>query len=165
MTNNINEILQAMDDNWPECADGVSPALLRLLQVSSLFHNQMEALVASYDLQRAEFSVLSTLRRSPAPYCLSPTVLYQSMIFSSGGLTKVLNRLSQAMLIDRIDNPEDKRSKLVQLTSKGKQLIETVMPELHQKERDGLSVLSAEELQQLDSMMQRVLAKNKSTNE
>jgi len=163
MANNINEILQAMDDNWPECADGVSPALLRLLQVSNLFHNQMEALVANYDLQRAEFSVLSTLRRTPIPYCLSPTVLYQSMIFSSGGLTKVLNRLSHAALIERVDNPEDKRSKLVQLTSKGKQLIETVMPELHQKEKNGLSVLSADELQQLDSMMQRVLANNKST--
>ncbi|MCJ8351568.1 MarR family transcriptional regulator [Moritella sp.] len=164
MTNNINEILQAMDDNWPECADGVSPALLRLLQVSNLFHHRMETLVASFDLQRAEFSVLSTLRRSPAPYCLSPTALYQSMIFSSGGLTKVLNRLSQAALIERIDNPEDKRSKLVLLTSKGKQLIETVMPKLHQQERKRLSVLSADELQQLDAMMQRMLAKNKPTN-
>ena len=79
------------------------------------------------------------------------------MIFSSGGLTKVLNRLSQSELIVRIDNPEDKRSKLVQLTSKGKLLIETVMPELHQRERDALSVLSAAELQQLDALMQRLL--------
>lgn len=160
MTNSINEILEAMDDNWPECADTVSPALLRLLRVSNLFHNQMEAHVEGYDLQRAEFSVLSTLRRSPIPYCLSPTALYQSLIFSSGGLTKVLNRLSQAELIERIDNPEDKRSKLVQLTDTGKQLIETVMPRLHQKERNVLSVLSPDEQQQLDSLMQRILDKH-----
>ncbi|PKH06128.1 MarR family winged helix-turn-helix transcriptional regulator [Moritella sp. Urea-trap-13] len=158
MANDINEIVKAMEDNWPECAETVSPALLRLLQVSNLCSQQMETLVGSHELQRAEFGVLATLRRSSIPYCLSPTALYQSMIFSSGGLTKVLNRLSQAELIARIDNPEDKRSKLVLLTSKGKQLIETVMPELHQKERNTLSVLSADELQQLDALMQRVLA-------
>lgn len=164
MANSINDIVKAMDDNWPECGETVSPDLLRLLQVSDLFHKQMEALVATYDLQRAEFSVLSTLRRSPIPHSLSPTALYQSMIFSSGGLTKVLNRLSQADLIDRIDNPEDKRSKLVQLTSKGKQLIEIVMPTLHQSERDLLSVLSTAERQQLNTLMQRVLANNEPKN-
>ncbi|MDX2321189.1 MAG: MarR family transcriptional regulator [Moritella sp.] len=164
MANSIKEIVQAMDDNWPECAETVSPALLRLLQVSNLCNHQVEVLVGSYDLQRAEFSVLSTLRRSPMPYSLSPTALYRAMIFSSGGLTKVLNRLSQAGLIDRIDNPEDKRSKLVQLTIAGKQLIETVMYELHQKERNTLSVLSVDELQQLDSLMQRVLARENATD-
>ncbi|QUM76760.1 MarR family transcriptional regulator [Moritella sp. 24] len=160
MTNSINEILEAMGEHWPECAGTVSPALLRLLRVSNLFHHQMETHVQDYDLQRAEFSVLSTLRRSPVPYCLSPTSLYQSMIFSSGGLTKVLNRLTQAELIERIDNPDDKRSKLVQLTSTGKELIEAVMPRLHQKERNVLDVLSADELQQLDSFMQRILDKH-----
>jgi len=70
-----------------------------------------------------------------------------------------LNRLSQAELIERIDNPEDKRSKLVQLTTTGKQLIETVMPQLHQKERNILSVLSADEQLQLDSFMKRILGK------
>lgn len=84
MANSINDIVKAMDDNWPECSKTVSPDLLRLLQVSDLFHKQMESLVATYDLQRAEFSVLSTLRRSSIPYSLSPTALYQSMIFSSG---------------------------------------------------------------------------------
>ncbi|MGC3836893.1 MarR family winged helix-turn-helix transcriptional regulator [Moritella viscosa] len=157
MTNSINDILEAMDENWPQCADTVSPALLRLLRVSNLFHNQMETLVQRYNLQRAEFSVLATLRRSPIPYCLSPTALSQSMIFSSGGLTKVLHRLNQAELIERVDNLEDKRSKLVQLTSTGKQLIETVMPQLHQKERNVLSVLSPDEQQQLNSFMRRIL--------
>jgi len=160
MTNSITDILETMDENWPQCADTVSPALLRLLRVSNLFHNKMEALVQSHNLQRAEFSVLATLRRSPMPYCLSPTALYQSMIFSSGGLTKVLHRLDQAELIERVDNPEDKRSKLVQLTSTGKQVIETVMPQLHQKERKILSVLSPDEQQQLNSFMQRILEKH-----
>ena len=157
MANEISDIVKTMESNWPECAETVSPALLRLLQVSNLCNHKMDTLISNHELQRADFGVLATLRRSPIPYCLSPTALYQAMIFSSGGLTKVLNRLSQSELIVRIDNPEDKRSKLVQLTSKGKLLIETVMPELHQRERDALSVLSAAELQQLDALMQRLL--------
>lgn len=160
MKNSIDDILEMMNQNWPECADGVAPELLRLVRVSAMFNNQVDSLVESHHLQRAEFSVLSTLRRSPAPYCLSPTVLYQSMVFSSGGLTKVLSRLTQAELIARVDNPEDKRSKLVQLTNTGKQLIERVIPELHEKEKNILSVLSAAERLQLDSLMQRILDKH-----
>ncbi|RTR40304.1 MarR family transcriptional regulator [Shewanella canadensis] len=146
-----------MADNWPECAKTAYPALLRLGRVSDIFQQTIHDFVGDYQLQKADFGVLCALRRNPAPHCLSPTELYQSMLFSSGGLTKVLSRLSQAGLIERYDNPEDKRSKLVQLTEKGKLLVEEVLPGLHQQEKRILEVLSADELAQLDTLMQRIL--------
>lgn len=157
MSNSINQILEEINLNWPEQAKSASPALLRLFRVSDIFQNVIQQHVDSYDLQRADFGVLCTLRRNPAPYCLSPTTLYQSMLFSSGGLTKVLHRLSQAELIERLDNPEDKRSKLVQLTEKGKQLVEKMKPELHQQEMQLLQVLNTEEQAQLDGLLKRIL--------
>ncbi|MFT5806738.1 MAG: DNA-binding MarR family transcriptional regulator [Moritella dasanensis] len=153
----ITKILESMTLNWPECGATVSPAILRLFRVSDMFHNTVKLHVEKYNLQCADFGVLCTLRRSPSPYCLSPTVLYQSMLFSSGGLTKVLGRLSQAELIERLDNPEDKRSKLVQLTGKGQQLVEMILPALHQQDQKMLQVLSSDEQAQLNSLLQRVL--------
>ncbi|MFT6986720.1 MAG: DNA-binding MarR family transcriptional regulator [Psychromonas sp.] len=157
MSNSITNILESYQLNWPECLESTSPALLRLFRVSDIFQRNILQHVEQFGLQMADFGVLCTLRRSPSPYSLSPTSLYQSMLFSSGGLSKVLGRLSQANLIERLDNPEDKRSKLVQLSARGKQLVETMLPPLQQKEQRILSVLSNEEQQQLNMLLLRIL--------
>ncbi|TEW56015.1 MarR family transcriptional regulator [Psychromonas sp. RZ22] len=160
MKNSLREIELAMRENWPECAETMSFALLKVTRVQELFKNEIESCVGQYDLQHADFSVLATLRRSPVPYCLSPTDLYKSMFFSSGGLTKVLVRLVDAGLIKRVENPDDKRSKLVQLNTKGKQLVEKIMTQLHQQDKSLLSGLTAVETMQLDTLLQKVLDHN-----
>lgn len=157
MKNSLREIEISMHENWPECASTMSLALLKMTRIQEMFRNQIETCVEQYQLQHADFSVLATLRRSPVPYCLSPTDLYKSMFFSSGGLTKVLVRLVEARLIERLENPEDKRSKLVQLNAKGKQLVESIVPELHRQDRCLLKGLSAEERLQLDHLLGKVL--------
>jgi DNA-binding MarR family transcriptional regulator len=58
-------------------------------------------LFAEAGLQPGEFDVLATLRRSGAPYMLSPTRLYEAAMISSGGMTNRLDRLEQAGLIER----------------------------------------------------------------
>jgi len=146
-----------MHQNWPECVDASSLTLLKVSRVQELFKNEIEACVTQYQLQHADFSVLATLRRSPQPYCLSPTDLYKSMFFSSGGLTKVLTRLAYAGLIERLENPQDKRSKLVKLNEKGKLLVETIIPELHKKDKALLKGLSKLEQTQLEALLQKAL--------
>ncbi|GIU32490.1 MarR family transcriptional regulator [Shewanella sp. MBTL60-007] len=157
MEKGMEDILQLNQDNWPECAKTSFPALLRLTQVNNIFIQIIKECVESFGLQSADFNLLTCLRRNPAPHVLSPTDLYQSMLFSSGGLTKVLTRLQKMELIERIDNPEDKRSKLVILSGKGKALVEDIMPVLHQKERRMVEALSDEDLKSLDELMQRIM--------
>ena len=156
MSKGMEDILTLNQANWPECAATSFPALLRLTQVNNIFIQIIKDCVESYDLQSADFNLLSCLRRNPEPYVLSPTELYQSMLFSSGGLTKVLNRLQKMELIERLDNPEDKRSKLVKLSSKGKTLVEEIMPVLHKHEKRMLETITPEELELLDQLMQRI---------
>ena len=157
MKNNLREIEQAMQQHWPECIDAASLTLLKITRLQELFKNEIEACVTEYQLQHADFSVLATLRRSPQPYCLSPTELYKSMFFSSGGLTKVLRRLEAAGVVERLENPLDKRSKLVKLNAQGKQLVEQIMPELHQKDNALLQGLNEAEQAQLNLLLQKVL--------
>ena len=158
--NSMREMQREVRENWPECADTISFSLLKMTRIHELFKHEIECCIEQYQLQQADFSVLATLRRNPEPYCLSPTALYRSMFFSSGGLTKILGRLADAGLIERIDNPEDKRSKLVQLNHKGKQLVETIMPELHKQSNSLLEVLSEDETLQLEGLLQKVLDHN-----
>ncbi|MFS1437336.1 MarR family winged helix-turn-helix transcriptional regulator [Shewanella sp. 10N.286.48.A6] len=153
----INQILQKSADNWPESFATISPSILRLHRIHTYLHHNMESVVKHHQLQAADFGVLETLRKEPAPFCLSPTQLYCAMLFSSGGLTKVLTRLTNAGLIVRLDNPEDKRSKLVQLSDKGKVLIEQVILELHQKEQRKMASLTVDEQQHLDALLKKLL--------
>ena len=163
LKNNLREIELAMHQNWPECVDASSLTLLKITRVQELFKNEIETCVTQYQLQHADFSVLATLRRSAKPYCLSPTDLYKSMFFSSGGLTKVLRRLLEAGLIERLENPQDKRSKLVKLNEQGKQLVEKIMPELHKKDKALLKGLTKQEQTQLEALLQKTLDHHEST--
>ena len=61
---------------------------------------------------------------------MSPTQLYTAAQVTSGGMTKMMHALSDAKLIERIDNPADGRSRLVKITPKGATLAEQIVEEL-----------------------------------
>ncbi|CAH0529679.1 MarR family winged helix-turn-helix transcriptional regulator [Vibrio hippocampi] len=157
-SDSVARILTKTQDHWPESAAQITPAILRMHRIHTYLHKNLERVLVPYQLQAADFSVLETLRKEAPPHCLSPTQLYSAMLFSSGGLTKVLGRLQQADLIQRLDNPSDKRSKLVQLTACGKQLIDQVIINLHISEQPAINTLSKQEQQTLDSLLTKLLA-------
>ena len=51
------------------------------------------------------------------------------MIFSSGGMTKILNKLELKKLIKRVDSQQDKRSRFVEITPKGAQVAKAAFKE------------------------------------
>ncbi len=82
---------------------------------------------AAHGLQAGEFDVLATLRRAGAPHALTPTVLYESAMISSGGMTARIDRLENAGLTERRRHPTDRRGVLVALTPKGLALIDGML--------------------------------------
>lgn len=92
----------------------------RIYRVSNLVRPGIEATFAGFGLDRGEFDVIATLRRSGPPYRLTPTELYTSLMISSGGLTHRLGRLEKAGLIERLPSPDDGRSMIVGLTQAGR---------------------------------------------
>ncbi|WP_157946044.1 MarR family winged helix-turn-helix transcriptional regulator [Vibrio gangliei] len=130
---------------------------LRLHRISDYLKADVQQHLAPYQLQQADFSILISLYRQGKPYNTSPTLLYKTMLFSSGGLTKVLARVEEKQLIERIDNPEDKRSKLVQLTEIGLQTIESILDKLQQSRQQKLSCLNAQEQKQFEELLTKIL--------
>ncbi|GGB18341.1 MarR family winged helix-turn-helix transcriptional regulator [Agarivorans gilvus] len=153
----VDRILEDVETNWPQAHQRILPQVLRLIRAEHGLRCAVGVVFDKYQLQGADYSALATLRRTPAPHCLPPTTLYHSMLFSSGGLTKVLNRLEQAELIERVANPEDKRSKLVKLSDLGKQLVEQVVVELQQAERQFMQPLSTDEQRQLNQLLAKLV--------
>ena len=114
-------------------------------------------LFAEYGLQPGEFDVLATLRRSGAPYALTPTALYDAAMMSSGGMTNRIDRLQQAGWVERRPNPEDGRGTLVALTKAGFALIDEVVGAHVANQRAVLSVLTQTEQRQLAKLLGKLI--------
>jgi DNA-binding MarR family transcriptional regulator len=91
-----------------------------------------------HGLQTWEFDVLAELRRSGAPYELTPGQMAAQMLISSGTMTNRLHRLEAAGLVTRRDNPQDRRVSRARLTRAGRERIDAAIDDLVSLERDLL---------------------------
>lgn len=129
----------------------------RIKRCAILLEQQLEVCFARFDLVSWEFDMLATLRRSGAPYCLSPTALFSTLMVTSGTMTHRLKRLETRGLIMRTASKQDARSTLVQLTPEGLALIERAVGPHVENERQMLSVLPAEVLANLDAYLSQLM--------
>ncbi|SLM62671.1 MULTISPECIES: MarR family winged helix-turn-helix transcriptional regulator [Dickeya] len=131
----------------------------RLLETAMrLERDHLNPLFARFSLRPGEFDVLATLCRSGSPYALTPTQLYEALMISSGGMTNRIDRLEQAQLVIRQPNPQDRRGALVVLTSDGMALMNRLLNEHIDNERQLLSALNIDEQQQLNQLLKKLLA-------
>lgn len=142
----------------PDLDTSPMAVLGRAYRLSNLVRPGIEATFAGFGLDRGEFDVISTLRRSGPPYRLAPTDLYRSLMISSGGLTHRLNRLEKAGLVARVPSQQDGRSLLVQLTEDGRQRAEDAFRADMADERRHLDVLTAEEQSRLAALLRKLLS-------
>src|SRR5262245_29097238 len=117
-------ILKRMQANWPEAITPVTHLMMRVYRVSNLVLDNAKKQAAAHGLNFTELEVLLALRSSPPPHELVPTDLYDAVLISSGGMTKVLYALEDKGLISRSEPGTDRRSKPVRLTAKGRTLAE-----------------------------------------
>jgi DNA-binding MarR family transcriptional regulator len=74
--------------------------------------------------------MLATSRRRAADDPIKIKDLQRSLMLSSGGTTKRLDRLESAGLIRRHPDPNDRRGTLIALTGAGFDLIDEAVPEI-----------------------------------
>jgi DNA-binding MarR family transcriptional regulator len=130
----------------------------RILRASRYLERDVERELATFGLTISEFNALSALRRSGAPYRLSPKHLSSALLLSSGGLTKLLERLEGAGLVRRQPDPEDGRGLLVVLTQAGHALQEEAFAAHLENEEELLAALNAEERATLAAALRKLLA-------
>lgn len=120
-------MLRQTADSFPELYSPGMRAIARIFRLRDLIFENAQREMARFDLSPAEYSVLSTLRKTPAPHALRPADITKGMLLTSGGLTKVLNALEGRGLIEREDDPNDRRGSIARLTDGGVVFAEEVM--------------------------------------
>lgn len=111
-----------------------------------------------FSISNSELDVLGSLKMSGGDnYRLSPTDLYERLLFSSGGMTKVLKKLEEKNFIKRVTNHNDKRSKLVQLTQKGESILDMTLREVIEEENKIFVNLNNEDRMLLKNLLVKTL--------
>jgi DNA-binding MarR family transcriptional regulator len=105
---------------------------------------------AEHGVEPWEFDVLAALRRSGAPYELSPGRLVKETLVTSGTMTNRVDRLARRGLVERLPAPSDRRGVLVRLTPDGRTTVDGALEGLLSREHALLAGL--------DPIEQRTLA-------
>lgn len=105
----------------------------------------------------AQFAVIEAVyHRGPLP----TSVITEKALTTSGNMTMVIQNLTKMGLVEKIDNPKDKRSYLVKLTDKGRDLFEEIFPPHLENINQIFSALDKEEKQELIRLMKKLGEEN-----
>lgn len=132
----------------------------RLMRLARHVEAARDEFLASFGLSVADFDVLATLRRRGQPSGVKPKDLLASVMITSGGMTKRLDRLEVAGLVERHPDPEDRRGVLIRLSPAGRDLIDEALPSLLEVEAETIraAIGSERDRERLAGLLRRLLA-------
>jgi DNA-binding MarR family transcriptional regulator len=129
----------------------------RILRIARYLERDVELELGRFGLSVSEFNALSALRRRGEPHALSPTELSHALMLSSGGLSKLVERLETRGLVARTRDENDGRGVVVQLTSVGRELQEAAIEAHVANEDELLGPLDPEARGQLTQLLRTLL--------
>jgi DNA-binding MarR family transcriptional regulator len=130
-----SNLFERMQINWPSAATVQMETSVSIQRLARLLQDCARVSLTPLGLSLTEFEVLSALRSHPVPHQLTPSDLYNALLISSGGLTKVLKALELRGLINRPVSSTDGRSRPIQLSEAGRTLVEKAMQTVQQAEQ------------------------------
>ena len=141
----------------PDLDTGAKAVTQRIGRGERYIERGVEGVFRQFGLHPHEFYVLGVLRRSGAPYRLSPTALARTLLLTSGSVTNRVDHLEQAGLVERTRDPADRRGVLVQLTPKGFEIVDRAIVAHAAAEERMLEALTWEERNELARLLRKLL--------
>ena len=121
-------------------------AWIHLLRIQHKVQRRETAHLAEYNLTLPQFDALAQLQREQG---ITQQTLADRLLVTKGNVCGLMDRLVEQGLVERCSDPEDRRAHKINLTPKGKALIDNVLP----VQRN----LLVSQFAQLDSVKQKQL--------
>jgi DNA-binding MarR family transcriptional regulator len=154
----IDDLSTAWEREYPELDTKTFPPMVRLARLAVLIEGFQLQVLGPFRLSSGDYGVIAAPLRAGPPYQLTPSKLYGRLQRSSGGMTKILNRLEGRGLVERAPDPSDGRGSVVSLTDAGRELHEQVFRAYLDATQDLLDPMSETELKDTDGTLMRLLA-------
>ena len=154
----VDRIVEAWRRELPDLDVAPLHILSRVSRLARHLDRARGSAFAKHGLEGWEFDVLSALRRTGAPYELSPGALVAQTLVTSGTMTNRVDRLTARGLVGRGPDPSDRRGVKVTLTTAGRTVVDGAMADLLDRERILLSQLRPSEQDQFAELLRRLLS-------
>ena len=155
-TDGVDAIIGQWRHERPDLDTSPMGVIGRISRLCREIERRLEPVYAASGLEPGWYDVLATLRRAGPPYRVRPTDFAETLMLTSSGTTKRLDRLEAAGHITRERDPSDRRGVLIALTPQGRSLIDNAAGKHLANERRILSGLSAEEQLQLADLLRKL---------
>lgn len=127
MSDHVAGILSQWARERPDLDTSAMGIIGRLHRVAAALHQELRPVFAEEGLGDGDFDVLAALRRSGAPFELSPGELGATTMVTSGTVTKRVDRLASLGLVTRSADERDRRVSRVALTDAGRELVDRLV--------------------------------------
>lgn len=109
--------------------------------------------IAGMGLGRSDFGVLEALlHKGP----LAVTALGEKVLLTSGSMTAAIDRLEKQGWVTRGHNPDDRRSRIIRLTTEGRKTIESLFEDHERHMEEVAGVLSGAERVELIDLLKKL---------
>ncbi|GLJ79427.1 MarR family transcriptional regulator [Microbacterium imperiale] len=153
----VDGILAQWSREKPELDVSPMAVIGRLGRAAAFVDARLAVTFARHGIDAATFDVLATLTRQGSPYELTPAQLASDAMITSSAVAQRLNRLESLGFVSRHPDPVDGRGKIVRLTPAGREIVERVLPDHLETEREVLAPLSAVDRATLAELLSRLV--------
>lgn len=152
----VDQLLRDWRRERPELDASAMAVVGRILHLGRLLEAGAGERLREAGINYTDLDVLATLRRSGAPYRLTPTALRKSVLLTSGAMTACLNRLEARGLIARSADDGDRRSLAAELTAQGRRLIDKAIVARFDQAEEAVAGLTAAERAELAKLLRKL---------
>ena len=130
-------------------------AILNILVTSNHIKSKVETLCARFGISLSQFNVLRILNgKYPDGYPRGDII--SRMIEPAPDVTRLIDRLIKASLVERYFSIDDRRLSLARITKKGQSLLKKIKPEIDALNKIVSDNLSKSETKQLSVLLEKV---------
>lgn len=125
--------------------------------VSNHVSNSFASKLSSHEISVAEWVILNLINEQSD----SPTTIAKMSGMTKGATSKVLNKMFEKHLIERLASPIDRRYQKISLSKKGKTLLPKLMALADENDEQFFGHLSIEQKKQIMKFLAAIAEKNK----
>ncbi|MGV9836238.1 MarR family winged helix-turn-helix transcriptional regulator [Nocardia niigatensis] len=155
MPDAVDQITAAWRQQRPDVDTSPMEIFGRLARLGRIVDRELSDFFRTQGLERWEFDVLATLRRSGNESGLSAGALNKAAMITSGAITNRIDRLTAKGWVERVPDPKDRRAIQVHLTDSGRALIDRILPLHMENEQRLLADLSPADREALIPLLRK----------
>lgn len=129
---------------------------LRIRSLAMLVDEHNNRIAEALGIAPSDLMLLYALRRTPEPHCMRPTEVFRLLSVTSGAATYRIDKLVKQDLALRVDDPEDRRSYLLQLSEKGKAMANRAVEVLAEDSNACIQELSSARLEEIRKTLHEI---------